>query len=148
MHRKGGKLGHTLTHGRSRHMHSYFLGFLIEIKCSICAYRTSVTAGMSPAGDFLVTSFFVWGSVILGLIGSLLVLRWHGTEPVAAHLWCNRMILLPKGVNGVGHVSSRGRRYCKHAEATMLRQRQAVLNYSIITEFTSYFIARQSFAPY
>jgi hypothetical protein len=37
---------------------------------------------------------------------------------------------------------------CKHAEAKMLHQRQAVLNYSIITEVSSHFIVHQSFASY
>mmetsp|Transcript_78620 Transcript_78620/g.243925 ORF Transcript_78620/g.243925 Transcript_78620/m.243925 type:complete len:365 (-) Transcript_78620:38-1132(-) len=40
---------------------------------------------MSPTGDLLVTSIFLWGSVSLSLLKSLHVLHWHGTSPGAAH---------------------------------------------------------------
>ena len=52
---------------------------------SVVSVLISVTADMSPTGDLLVTSIFCWGSVFTSLLWSLHVLRWHGTEPVAAH---------------------------------------------------------------
>ena len=38
-HPKGGNLWHGLPRGRSSHVHSYLLGLLAMIKCSICSYQ-------------------------------------------------------------------------------------------------------------
>ena len=45
----------------------------------------SVTTDMSPTGDLLVTSILAGEVSSRACSGSLHVLRWHGTEPVAAH---------------------------------------------------------------
>ena len=82
MHSKGGQPGHTCAHGWSSHIYSYLLGHLAMIVVSVLI---SVTTDMSPTGDLLVTSILAGGSVFTSLLWSLHVLRWHGTEPVAAH---------------------------------------------------------------
>ena len=40
---------------------------------------------MSPTGDLLVTSIFLWGGLHSSLLSVPRVLRWHGTSLVAAH---------------------------------------------------------------
>ena len=40
---------------------------------------------MSPPGDLLVTSIFLWGGLRSSLLCFHRVLRWHGTSLVAAH---------------------------------------------------------------
>ena len=52
---------------------------------SVVSVLISVTTDMSPTGDLLVTSIFAGESVFTSLLWSLHVLRWQGTEPVAAH---------------------------------------------------------------
>ena len=52
---------------------------------SVVSVLISVTTDMSPTGDLLVTSIFAGEVSSRGLLWSLHVLRWHGTEPVAAH---------------------------------------------------------------
>ena len=55
---------------------------------------------MSPTGDLLVTSIFLWGGAHSSLLSGPRVLRWHSTSLVAAHpsrVTISRHVWLRKG---------------------------------------------------
>ena len=61
---------------------------------------------MSPTGDLLVTSIFLWGGAHSSLLSGPRVLRWHSTSLVAAHpsrVTIPRHCLLNKGSDDTVH---------------------------------------------
>ena len=73
------------------------------------------------------------------------MLRWHGTEPVAAHPMGNRkiyMFIYDKVTNSKTWAMQRE---CEQTQAKMHDQRQAALSSNIITAFTSYHTNLSSF---
>ena len=71
-----------LAHKVGLHGHTFSAFWLWS---SVVSVLISVTTDMSPTGDLIVTSIFVWGGAFLSLLRGLRVLRQNCTSLVAAH---------------------------------------------------------------